>query len=95
MEDPHLWCRLDAVLGLRDQRRDAISQLLVIVRGEIELGKLWMQFFESIQRIRSHSIGEKCFVATCHAIHVSSRLVPVLGGSMAKQHAARGRFERD
>ena len=61
MEDPHLWCQLDAVLGLGDQRRDAISQLLVIVRGEIELGKLLMQFFESIQRSRIHAIGERCF----------------------------------
>ena len=95
LEGPHLWCRLDAVLGLRDQRRDAISQLLVKVRGEIELGKLWMQVFESIQRSRIHSIGEGCFVAACHAIQVSSRLVPVLGEGMAKQHAARGRFERD
>ena len=95
VEDPHLWCRLDAVLSLRDQRRDAISQLLVIVRGEIELGKFWMQFFESIQRSRIHSIGDRCFVSACHAIQVSSRLVPVLGGGMAKQHASRGRFERD
>ena len=83
MEDPHLWCRLDAVLGLRDQRRDAITQLLLTVRGEIELGKLWMQF-ESIQCSRIHSIGERCFVAACHAIQVSSRLVPVLGEGMAK-----------
>ena len=95
MEDPHLWCQFDAVLGLRDQRRDAISQLFVTVRGEIELGKLWMQFFESIQRSRIHSIGERCSVAACHAIQVGSRLVPVLGEGMAKQHAARGRFERD
>ena len=94
MEDPHLWCRFDAVLGLRDQRRDAISQLFVMVRGEIELGKLLMQFLESIQRSRIHSIGDGCFVAACHAIQVS-KLVPVLGEGMAKQHAARGRFERD
>ena len=94
MEDPHLWCQLDGILGLRDQGRDAISQLLEIVRGEIELGKLWMQF-ESTQRSRIHSIGERCFVAACHTIQVSSRLVPVLGEGMAKQHAARGRFERD
>ena len=84
----------DAVLGLRDQRRDAISQLLAVVRGEIDHDKLLMQFLEPIQRSRFHSIGGRCLDSACHAIQVSSRLVPVLSGGMAKQHAARGRFER-